>query len=72
VTELYVTGLIAVVVLGYLGSLLINPWVKCSRCGGKSRVRGGLFNYAHHDCPKCKGSGRQVRLGRRIIFGPPK
>jgi hypothetical protein len=72
VTELYVVGLIALVVLGYVGSLWVNPWVKCSRCGGGSKKTGWLFGYAQHACPKCKGTGRQLRLGRRIVFGPPK
>ncbi len=45
--------LISTVVLGYLGSLRINPWVKCSRCNGKPQSKGKVFGYAHHFCTKC-------------------
>ncbi len=64
--------LISTVVLGYLGSLRINPWVKCSRCNGKPQSKGKVFGYAHHFCTKCKGTGQQLRFGRRFIFGPPR
>ena len=64
--------LVSTVVLGYVGSLRINPWVKCSRCGGKPQSKGKIFGYAHHFCPKCKGTGQQLRLGRRLIWGPPR
>lgn len=63
--------LVVTVVLGYIGSLRINPWVKCSRCNGKPLRRGGIFGYAHRFCSKCNGTGQQLRLGRRFIFGPP-
>ena len=63
---------VGLAILVYVVSLWINPWVKCSRCGGKPRHKGLIFTYAHHMCPKCKGTGRQLRLGRRVIFGRPK
>jgi DnaJ-class molecular chaperone len=72
VTELYITGTVAVVILGYIVSLKINPWVKCSRCGGNPKKTGSVFGYAHHFCPKCKGTGQQPRLGSRLFFGPRK
>ena len=56
----------------YIGSLWINPWVKCSRCNGTVTKKGLLFKNAFHACPRCKGTGRQIRLGRKFIFGPPK
>jgi DnaJ-class molecular chaperone len=64
-------GLI-VLVVGYIGSLWLNPWVKCSRCRNKPVKKGLIFGYAHHSCPKCKGTGQQLRFGRRILFGRPK
>ena len=69
--DLWVILMIALATLIYLGSLWINPWVKCSRCGGRVTEKGVLFTYAFHACPRCKGTGRQVRFGRRYIFGPP-
>lgn len=65
--------LLAVLGMGYLVSLRRNPWVACSRCRGKSRSRGGLFRYAHHVCRRCGGSGRQLRMGRRVLgMGTPQ
>jgi DnaJ-class molecular chaperone len=64
--------LVFIMIVGYVGSLWINPWVKCSRCNGKPRRKGLIFSYALHLCSKCKGTGRQLRLGRRFIFGPPQ
>lgn len=65
--EFYVVVAIALAI--YVLSLLLNPWVKCSVCKGNSRPKGWLFNYAHHDCRKCGGNGRQQRLGHRLFFG---
>jgi DnaJ-class molecular chaperone len=67
VTALIVLLLIAIVIGGYVASLKLNPWVKCSNCHGKQRKQGWVFSHAHHNCPKCKGTGRQVRLGYKLL-----
>ena len=54
---------------GYVISLMLNPWVKCSKCHGKPKSQGWFYSYAHHICSKCGGSGQQPRLGRRLFFG---
>ena len=64
--------LVSISIVGYIGSLWINPWVKCSRCDGKSRKRGAIFSYSLRLCSKCGGNGRQLRFGRRLFFGPPR
>lgn len=71
-TEFYAAVTVLVLILGWVGSLWINPWVKCSRCGGNPKKKGFLFSNAHHFCPKCKGTGQQLRFGRKVFFGPPK
>ena len=71
-TEMHVVLIISIIILGYIGSLWINPWVKCSRCGGGSTKKGFIFSRAYRPCSKCKGTGRQLRFGRRFTFGPPK
>ncbi len=64
---------IGVIGVGYYGSLLLNPWVRCSKCHGNPRREGWLFRRAHHICPKCRGTGQQLRLGRRLLnMGPPE
>ena len=66
-------ALVLLVVGFYVVSLLFNPWVTCSKCKGKPRPRALVFGYAHHVCPKCNGTGQQVRLGRRLFrMGPGK
>jgi len=63
---------LAIIVAGYLISLFLNPWVKCSKCGGKPKSQGLVYGYAHHICSKCKGTGQQLRLGRRLLgLGKP-
>ncbi|HEU4491244.1 MAG TPA: hypothetical protein VFR74_10260 [Jiangellales bacterium] len=65
--------LFAVLGMGYLVSLRLNPWVKCSRCRGTPRRRGWMYMYAHHICPKCGGSGQQLRMGRKVLgLGTPQ
>jgi DnaJ-class molecular chaperone len=51
----------------YFVSLILNPWVKCAKCGGKPKSQGWAFSYAHHLCSKCRGTGQQVRFGRRLL-----
>jgi hypothetical protein len=68
-------GFILVVALigFYVASLHFNPWVKCSKCHGKPRPRAWVFSYAHKVCPKCDGTGQQLRFGRRLFrMGPDK
>jgi DnaJ-class molecular chaperone len=67
VSALLVLLLIAIVIGVYYVSLRLNPWVKCSKCHGKQRFQGWVFSHAHHNCPKCGGTGRQLRLGYRWL-----
>jgi Zn finger protein HypA/HybF involved in hydrogenase expression len=63
-------GVLAVVLIligGYVLSLYLNPYVTCTKCRGKSRLGGWIFSSSRHYCPKCKGTGLQVRLGRRLL-----
>ena len=73
--ELFVFFLILIAgVIGvYYVSLTRNPWEECSKCHGKPRTQGWLFTRAHRVCPKCQGTGQQLRLGRRVFgMGPPE
>jgi Zn finger protein HypA/HybF involved in hydrogenase expression len=70
---LLVLILIGLICVGYYFSLRRNPWVTCRRCHGKPRKQGWLFSHAHHTCPRCQGTGQQIRLGRRLLdMGPDK
>lgn len=55
----------------YVLSLKLNPYVRCSRCKNSPKRKAWAFSYAHHTCPKCQGTGQQLRFGRRLLFGPP-
>jgi hypothetical protein len=59
--------IIALVVAVYVLSLKINPYVRCSRCKNNPKRKGLIFNYAHHICSKCKGTGQQVRFGYKLL-----
>jgi DnaJ-class molecular chaperone len=67
VAPLLVLGLIAIVIGTYAASLNLNPWVKCSKCHGKQKAQGWVYSHAHHGCPKCGGTGRQVRWGYKVF-----
>ena len=60
---------LALVIVGYVVSLKLNPYVKCSRCKNSPRKKGLVFGYAHHICSKCQGTGQQPRFGSRVFFG---
>lgn len=69
-----VLELLLIVGLGvgfYVLSLKLNPYVRCSRCKNSPKRKAWAFSYAHHTCPKCQGTGQQLRFGRRLLFGPP-
>jgi DnaJ-class molecular chaperone len=63
-------GIVLVLILiggGYILSLYINPYVTCSKCHGKPKSQGWVFNYSHHICSKCQGTGQQPRWGTRFL-----
>lgn len=71
VSYIVAVGIVAFLFFLYWASLKLNPWVKCSNCKNKPKIRGWVANYAHHVCPKCKGTGQQLRLGRKLFFKEP-
>ena len=71
VVELILVAVVGILIAVYGVSLHLNPWVKCSKCHGKQKFQGWAFGHAHHGCPKCKGTGRQVRWGYKFFrVGP--
>ena len=66
----YVLLFVALCVGGYYFSLVVHPRVKCSMCRGKGSHKGLVFRYADRTCRKCRGSGRQERLGHRLFVRP--
>jgi hypothetical protein len=74
--EPHLEGLVFIVILvgvGYVASLYLNPYVKCSKCKGKVTSKGWVFNYSHHVCSRCHGTGQQPRWGTRFTKkGPQK
>ena len=57
------------VLVTYVVSLTLNPWVKCSKCHGKPKKQGSLFSYAHHICDKCGGSGQYAGRALAMVSG---
>ncbi len=68
-TEVFLV--LVLLVVGYLVSLKLNPYVRCSRCRNQPKSKGWVFRNAHHVCSKCQGTGQQLRFGRRFIFRRP-
>jgi DnaJ-class molecular chaperone len=52
---------------GYYLSLKIWPYTACSRCKGGGKNAGSNKKRFGH-CGKCSGTGRQERLGTRLLL----
>ncbi|WP_246835432.1 hypothetical protein, partial [Micromonospora sp. MH33] len=57
-------------ILGYAAFYLIKcyavPFGPCRRCKGKGERRG-LILRLKRECSRCGGTGKRVRVGRRVI-----
>lgn len=43
------------------------PYLPCRRCEGSGKLRSPFGGgRAWRKCPRCRGKGRRVRLGRRL------
>ena len=60
---------LAILIGGSALSLKLNPWVKCSKCKDKRRIKGWVASCAHHIRSQCKGTGQELRFGRKFLFG---
>ena len=65
------TGSVSIAALallaGYTAACVLWPWTSCARCqNGKLRSPTGK---AWRDCPRCGGTGRKVRFGRKVWSG---
>ena len=59
-------GLVFLAVLAWLGDLRWHPYARCWACKGKSRNRGSTPR-RYGLCGRCKGSGRRVRVGAKLV-----
>ncbi|MGM0719556.1 hypothetical protein [Pseudonocardia sp. UM4_GMWB1] len=64
-TILVILGAVALVL--YIGSLYLHPLTRCGRCKGSPRHYGALATKSWRNCGACNGSGRETRLGARIL-----
>lgn len=60
---LVIAGLVAL----YLGYGWFHPYTACGRCEGGKHWDIARENW--RDCRKCEGSGKKIRLLRRILGG---
>ena len=63
---LLVLGLV-VYVFAYVLSLLLHPFTRCGTCKGNPRHYGSMFKRSFRMCAACGGSGRERRLGARML-----
>lgn len=52
--------------IGYYVSLRIWPLTSCRRCAGTGK-NAGSNRKRFGRCGKCKGTGRKLRLGTRVL-----
>lgn len=45
---------------------LIWPFRECRKCQGVGKFRARWGGRGWRRCPRCKGSGERLRLGRRV------
>lgn len=61
--------IVVVAALCYLASLAL-PYVACRACKKTpGRHHGAIFTFAHRKCRRCRGAGRELRLGARLVRG---
>ena len=58
--------IIAGYTLYYLAACAIFPFGACRRCKGAGKLRTPISRRMFRLCPRCDGTGRRVRIGRRI------
>lgn len=62
---LLILALVAVTVC-YLVACAVWPFRACRRCGGAGKSRSPTGRTFHY-CTHCKGTGAQLRAGRRLF-----
>lgn len=43
------------------------PFAACRRCGGDGKLREPFSRKAWRTCPRCTGTGKRHRFGRRVM-----
>jgi DnaJ-class molecular chaperone len=61
--ELVVLGL--ALLAGYALVCRVWPYAACGRCDGRGE-HSSPSGKTYRECRRCKGSGRRLRLGRRL------
>jgi hypothetical protein len=64
---LLLAGVGLLTAVGYRISLAIHPYTRCPWCRGRGRDYGEVYRRAFGDCRHCKGTGRKLRLGVRLL-----
>jgi DnaJ-class molecular chaperone len=63
-------GLIALVLLLlglYAITCAVMPWGQCHKCHGDKRIPTRSGRGRARKCPRCRGTGIRLRLGRRVF-----
>jgi len=50
----------------YIVMCAIFPFGHCRRCKGLGKLYSPLSRKVFRLCPRCEGTGRRVRIGRRV------
>ncbi len=55
----------AFLTLCYAAACAAHPFKRCRACGGRGRTRS-RHGRTSRPCRRCRGTGRQLRAGRRL------
>lgn len=56
-----------VLVVVYMGSCLVHPYMRCSRCNRSKESHSMVFKGAFGACRACNGRGYHLRFGARLL-----
>jgi hypothetical protein len=59
-------SLILTTIIGYALLCAVVPWGRCRTCAGYGRKTGRNGTLTRTKCRRCNGTGRRVRVGRRV------
>lgn len=64
-----IIGLLVLGLLGHLAHCAVAPYKDCVTCKDKKKWRSSLSPNVFRLCARCRGRGKEYRLGTRLMRG---
>jgi hypothetical protein len=78
-SEIVCPLVVVLIILAIIGITISScgefPYRACRVCKGGGKLTNPFWRKSWKNCPKCKGTGKKIRLGRRIyehVTGAPR